>query len=123
MSAVTRAGGRSATISGHSFFVMIRRIAAPEKIDAYLDSHLAFMVDLEKKGDLVAAGPLSGDDGDITGGLVIVRADSMAAAEAMLEGDPFISAGIMSYELAKWRPLEGQVTVMLDLSDRQGKLV
>lgn len=102
---------------------MIRKIAAPEKVDEYLDSHLAFMIDLERKGGLVAAGPLSGDDGAVTGGLVIVRAESIAAAEAMLKNDPFIRGGAMSYELAGWRPLEGRVAVTLDLSDQHGKLV
>ena len=45
---------------------------------------------------LAIAGPLRDQDGNFTGSLLIVKADSEAEARAMLENDPYFHAEIWS---------------------------
>lgn len=45
---------------------------------------------------LAIAGPLRDEDGNFTGSLLVVKADSAAEARALLESDPYYQADIWS---------------------------
>ncbi len=61
---------------------------------ANLKEHLAH---IEASLDRLAlAGPLRDADGNFTGSLLVLKADSEAEARALLETDPYFSAGVWS---------------------------
>lgn len=65
--------------------------------------HLAYLKSL---GDtLKFAGPFTAEDGEtMNGSLVVVEADSMGAARAIADGDPFAKAGVFaSVEIRPWK--------------------
>jgi len=88
-----------------------------------LKEHLIYMIELEKKGSLLASGPLFDVDGKMTGeGLTIIRADSYEQAKQVAADDPFVQAGLRRSRVRKWRLNEGRVSFEFDLSDGQFRL-
>jgi uncharacterized protein YciI len=63
---------------------------------AHYDAHKTFLSDTSAHGvKIVISGPLVADDGErMIGSMLIVEADSRAAAEAFNHADPFHAAGI-----------------------------
>jgi uncharacterized protein YciI len=51
---------------------------------------------------------LSGHFTHRTGGLVLVRADSREAAEALAQADPLVANGVDCYELREWLITDGK---------------
>jgi uncharacterized protein len=50
---------------------------------------------LDSLGDrLILAGPFLDDNGDMTGSIVVIEAETYAAAKADFERDPFMQAGL-----------------------------
>lgn len=90
----------------------------PEDVKANLPSHLAYQRDLEARGILVMAGPLSDPTGEIMvgGGLIIYRAASMEEATALTRNDPMHQSGARSFTLRKWLVNEGSISVNIGLS-------
>ena len=85
-----------------------------------LDEHLAYQNKIQDEGIMFGAGPFSDDaeqnwDGD---GMVIIRADSMAAAKEIADNDPMHKAGARSYKIRPWLLNEGKVTVDLTFSNK-----
>jgi len=67
------------------------------------DDHVAHLKKLEAQGSLAAAGPYE----DLTGGMIILRAEDEAAAQALVDQDPYTR-----FEVTKDRTLrEWRVTV------------
>ncbi|MGC5324996.1 YciI family protein [Brevibacillus sp. SYSU BS000544] len=60
--------------------------------------HVAYLRDLDQKGQLVLCGPFS----NYRGGMVIISASSLEEATEIAERDPFVSSGAESYELRVW---------------------
>ena len=60
---------------------------------------------LHSLGDtLVLAGAVLDENGTPDGSLMVVEAESIEAARAMFEADPFVKEGIFaSYEIKPWR--------------------
>lgn len=54
--------------------------------------HLTFLKDLAANDQLVLAGALADP---IDGGWIVVRAESAAAARAMMDADPYAKAGLV----------------------------
>jgi uncharacterized protein len=67
---------------------------------AVVGPHVRHLAALDDAGQLVLCGPYIGE----AGGIVIVRADSLAQARQIAESDPFISQGYKSYELRFFEP-------------------
>ena len=85
-----------------------------------LDEHLAYQNKIQDEGIMFGAGPFSDDaeqnwDGD---GMVIIRANSMAAAKVIADNDPMHKAGARSYKIRPWLLNEGNVTVDLTFSNK-----
>ncbi|MCW5723799.1 MAG: hypothetical protein KIS81_02460 [Maricaulaceae bacterium] len=64
-----------------------------------LRPHGAYLAGLHRDGRLLAAGPLFGPEG----GLVILRAQSLEEAEAMMAEDPAVLNGVFTGEVREWR--------------------
>jgi len=103
------------------FVVESTPIGDPGLLKATLPSHLAYQKDMEAKGALVLAGPLS----DLTGeemqgcGLIVYRAASFEDARAMAEADPMHKAGARSFTLRRWLVNEGSLSVSVTLSEQR----
>ena len=101
------------------YVVLSKGGAAPEKIAEHLPKHLEYMIGLEKKGVLFASGPLAKPDGKTRGdGLTILRAASAEDARKIAEADPFVAAGLRSFELREWTVMEGSLGIKVNFSDQ-----
>lgn len=69
------------------------------------DAHMANMVTLHDEGKLILAGPFA-DEGKWRG-LFLLRADSAAEAKAMVDADPAVKAGRLTYEIHPWMTMKG----------------
>lgn len=84
-----------------------------------IEAHLKYQVELEEKGIMFGAGPFWTDDekswqGE---GMVIIRASSLAEAEAIAAADPMHASGARSYRVRPWLLNEGTVTLKVRYSD------
>ncbi len=68
------------------------RPGSAEERRARLGAHLHHIE--QTLGSLAVAGPLRDADGNITGSLLVVHADSAEEARLLLERDPYHAAGI-----------------------------
>lgn len=95
-----------------------------EKIKEILPYHLDYQANLEKRGVLVLAGPLSDSTGNIMNGsgLIVYRAESMKEAENIAQEDPMHKSGARTFSLRKWLINEGNLSINFCLSTRLVKL-
>ena len=115
----TRAQQMAAKMLGKQFYVIHTTPVAPrEKIAELLPQHLEHQVRLEKSGIMFAAGPVANEDGSPSGGLIVIRADSFAAARAIADTDPLHKAGLRTYTLRRWTVNEGSYSVTINYSDQ-----
>lgn len=104
---------------GKQLYVIFTKPVAPrEALDKVLPQHLEHQVKLEKSGIMFAAGPMVNEDGSTAGGLIVIRADSFAAAKAIADSDPYHRAGLRTYTLTRWTVNEGAYTVRINYSDQ-----
>ncbi len=62
-----------------------------ERREEVRNEHLEY--NLER--DMLAAGPLTDDDGTATGSFIIFEADDRAAAKDRVANDPYITSGVV----------------------------
>jgi uncharacterized protein YciI len=104
---------------GKELYVIVTVPVAPrEALDKMLPEHLAHQIKLEKKGIMFGAGPLVGEDGARVGGMVIIRAESFAAARAIADADPYHARGLRTYTLTRWTVNEGSYGIRVNYSDQ-----
>ena len=91
---------------------------------ATLPAHLDYQKDMEAKGHLVFAGPLSDETGEeMQGfGMIVYRASSFEQARGFAEADPMHERRARSFTLRRWLVNEGSLTVTLSLSGQHGVL-
>jgi uncharacterized protein YciI len=63
-----------------------------------LREHFRYLLGLYQAGALQLAGPFAGE----VGGAAVLRARDDAAARALLEADPAVSAQVFDFELRRW---------------------
>lgn len=97
---------------------------APDDVKQCLPAHLEYQRELEQRGILVLAGPLSDPTGESMegAGLIVYRADSMAEAKQLADGDPMHHSGARRYTLRKWLVNEGSVSLNVGLSTGRAQL-
>ncbi len=101
------------------FVVLSQPSATPEKLKALLPAHLEYMIGLEKRGVLFASGPLSDGAGPPSGaGLTVLRVANAREARKIAKADPFVVAGLRSFELKEWTVMEGSLGLRVQLSDQ-----
>lgn len=89
-----------------------------------IEEHLKFQVDLERRGIMFGAGPFWDDDEKNWSGegMVIIRADSLAAARAIAEQDPMHKSGARRFTIRPWLFNEGTLTFRLNFSEMKFRL-
>ncbi|EXG82995.1 YciI family protein [Cryptosporangium arvum] len=70
------------------------------------DDHLAHLASLTERGHLLAAGPLA----DLTGGVIVLEADDEAAAQALVDQDPYTILNVTKdRSLREWKLTAGRL--------------
>jgi uncharacterized protein YciI len=67
--------------------------------DQYVSAHKEFVRDLIRKGHQAKTGYW----GCYGGGMLLFQADSMAEARAIVEQDPLVRHGCVTYQLYEWK--------------------
>jgi uncharacterized protein len=86
----------------------------------YLAEHLAYMIALERQGQLFASGPFG--DGTKGDGMTIIRAADAEEARAVALRDPFVVNGIRTFKIEPWTVMEGSLSVTVNFSDRSAMI-
>ena len=110
---------RAEGLAAREYFVVFTRPkAGKEAVQRHLGIHLEYQRELEKRGIIVAAGPLSDEAGqEWTGrGLIVLRAESLAAARAIADADPMHRDGVREYDISPWLMNEGSFTLKISLA-------
>ena len=97
---------------------------APDDVKQSLPAHLEYQRELEQRGILVLAGPVSDLAGESMegAGLIVYRAGSMAEAKRLAEEDPMHLGGARGFTLRKWLVNEGSVSLNVGLSTGKAQL-
>ena len=77
----------------------------PNSVDLRMSVRPDHLKYLESLGSAVkAAGPFTNDEGQPTGTLAVIEAETRAAAEAIAANDPYAKAGLFaSVEIRPWK--------------------
>ena len=101
------------------YVVLTTPIKPMSEIEPLLPAHLAYMIELEKRGTLFASGPfIAGKDLLPGTGMTILRAGSFEEAEALAREDPLNKSGVRAFEVRAWQLNEGSFTVTVHYSDK-----
>ena len=95
-----------------------------EAVKDILQSHLAYQQEQEALGKLAFAGPLSDLSGEqMEGmGMIVYRAESLAAASNIADEDPMHKSGARSYSIRRWLVNEGSLQLSISLSSQSVSL-
>lgn len=86
---------------GHSLFIVDLEYTVPmEQIQAVLEPHLDFVRAAYEQGRFVA----SGAKVPRTGGVIVMIAESLQAAQDYLSTDPFVTANVAKYKYTEFLP-------------------
>jgi uncharacterized protein YciI len=92
-------------------------VSSDEDIRPHLESHKSWLADVEAASELLFAGPMLDEGYRYSGsGLLVLRANSVAAAKEIADRDPLHSKGLRTYRIVPWQINEGQFDVRLTLS-------
>jgi uncharacterized protein YciI len=104
---------------GKELYVIVTTPVAPrEELDKMFAEHIKHQIRLEKEGVMFAAGPLHEEAGNRAGGMIVIRADSFAAARAIADSDPYHKHGLRTYTLTRWTINEGSYSIRVNYSDQ-----
>ena len=82
-------------------FIAISTYLKPlEEVDALYSAHFAWMTPYYASGAFLGSGPRV----PRTGGVIVARAESLEAFQALLAQDPFVQHGIAHYEIVEFTP-------------------
>jgi len=90
-----------------------------------LQEHLAYQLELERKGIMFAAGPFADDDqqrweGE---GMVIIRAENIEGAKQIAANDPMHKSGARQYRVRPWMLNEGSITLKVTYSNGKREVI
>ena len=100
------------------YAVFTRPAKGMKAVMEMLEEHLQYQISLEKRGIMFGAGPFWTDDerewrGE---GMVVIRAESLAAARVIAAEDPMHLSGARTFEVRPWLVNEGTLTITLNHS-------
>jgi uncharacterized protein len=108
-----------AGLLAHDYWLILSHPASGTEqaaVDSHVAGHVGWLLKLERDGVLFLSGPLvSGPDTGPGSGITVVRAADEDAARVIASGDPFVLAGLRTFELYRWRLNEGSVSVRVSL--------
>ena len=85
-------------------------------IDAHVEEHVGWLLGLESDEVLLVSGPLL--SGPATGpgsGATVIRAADEETARLIAAADPFVRAGLRTFEVYRWQLNEGSIGVRISL--------
>lgn len=100
--------------------VLSKPVSGLDGMMPHLEDHLTWLIELERTGAVFASGPfLPSADGEPPSGegMTILRAETREEAEALARQDPFVRAGVRTFELRPWQINEGSVSIRAHFSD------
>ena len=71
-----------------------------EVVDRYLQAHRDYLVEHYAAGDFIMSGPQT----PRVGGMIMMKAESRPAVEAIIAQDPFKINGIADYQIVEFTP-------------------
>ena len=78
----------------------------------YIDKHYSWVISLKEKGTKVSSGYLINEKKLAGGGgLLVLEAKSFKEAKSIVEQDPMISYGLVTWDLHEWVPIVGKLMV------------
>jgi uncharacterized protein YciI len=85
-------------------------------VDAHVEAHVGWLLRLEHDDVLFLSGPLLQGPGTGPGsGATVIRAADEQAARLIAAEDPFVLAGLRTFEVHRWRLNEGSIGVRISL--------
>jgi uncharacterized protein YciI len=85
-------------------FVFISEYQTPlDEVDQVREEHLAFLAGLNEQGRIL----ISGRRNPPVGGIVVIDAEDLEQAKAIMSEDPFARAGVAKYEAYEFTPSAG----------------
>jgi hypothetical protein len=97
--------------------------APPKSPEKMRMDHHRYLVDLERKGILFAAGPFVNEAGDRLGlGMIIIRARTTSEAIRIAQREPYTKAGQRVMTVTPWQRNEGSLRLSLNLADGELKV-
>jgi uncharacterized protein YciI len=85
-------------------------------IERHVEDHLAWLLKLEAEGVVFLSGPVTSGPGTGPGsGITVLRTTTREEAAAVAAADPFVVAGLRTFEVYGWRVNEGSVRIQLSL--------
>jgi uncharacterized protein len=104
---------------GKKLYVVLSTANRGSDLKPHLADHLEYMITLEKKRLLFASGPFSPSGGGAPGdGMTILRTSSLKQAYTIAARDPFVVAGLRTFEVREWTMNEGSLGLTVNLSDQ-----
>ena len=99
------------------YIVFAEPTARAAERSAATDAHLAYLAELEASGILFLAGPFVTEAGVSTGGgMFVLRAKTLAEAEAIAARDPYNAGGYRTFHVAPWRLDQGALGLKLSFT-------
>lgn len=80
--------------------------------DQHLRDHLDWVAELQRRGHQASSGywrERKGMNGDGAGGMLLFHASDWQEAEAIVQSDPLIRSGCVSWVLHEWRVVAGAI--------------
>ena len=85
-------------------FVFVSEYQRPlEEVDRHREEHLKFLAGLNEQGRIL----VSGRRNPTVGGVVIIDAENLEEAKAIMAEDPFAKADVAKYEPYEFTPSSG----------------
>ncbi|MBI3961629.1 MAG: hypothetical protein HY335_02670 [Deinococcus sp.] len=78
-----------------TFVVHSINIGDAQRRSALREAHVGFLRQLKAQGVVILAGPY----GDGSGGLIMLQAESLEAAQRLMAQDPFVLGGVARQEI------------------------
>jgi uncharacterized protein YciI len=80
--------------------------------------HHDYLLVLERRGVLFAAGPFIDEHGERDGaGMIVIRAATRALAEEIAFAEPYTKAGMRAMKLTPWQRNEGVLNLQIRFAD------
>lgn len=80
----------------------------PGALQTRLDNRAAHLAHIQSSGVVEMAGPFLNTEGQMTGSLVILEVESLAAAQAWADADPYSKAGLFqAVTISEWKKVIG----------------
>ncbi|MNW54072.1 YciI-like protein [compost metagenome] len=80
------------------YVILLSLASGREMTEELIRAHVQHLKQLDREGKLVLCGPFT----NYRGGMVIIKASSYEEAQKIAESDPYIIAGVETYELRIW---------------------